>query len=100
MSLVTQVIHRVEVRFTISEGDFTYSDALYFSPEEYAQLSGAMLQSLQRARFDSWKSSILTARAVEPTKADMQGRLDAIAAEKETLEAQEVSLRSRVARMR
>lgn len=54
----------VQVRFTVTDGEHEYTDALYFTPEEHAALSPRDLAERQAARFDNWKA-IVTAPPIE-----------------------------------
>lgn len=48
--------------FTIEQDGYTFTDALWFSPEEYA--AGSDIAALQQARFAAWLA-VVTAPAVE-----------------------------------
>ena len=74
----------IQVRFTENAAKGTYSDALYFTQEEYATKSEADIQALKDARVAAFEA-IVKAPAVEPTKeqleleaSDLQSRLDEV----------------------
>ena len=56
---------QVVVRFTITEGDHSYSDALYFERPAYTALSDQELEAMQRARFENWLA-VINAPRPEP----------------------------------
>lgn len=57
---------QVVVKFVLQDGDFTYSDALYFTPEDYKVMTQKDLDALQVKRFDAWKVVVTTPR-IPPT---------------------------------
>lgn len=49
----------MQVRFTVeADGYPPYSDALYFTPAEYAALSPEALEELKQERWQAWRSSV------------------------------------------
>jgi len=49
---------RVQVKFTWKAGDMSYSDALYFSPEEYAKLTTEDIEKLKMERMKNWAETV------------------------------------------
>jgi carbamate kinase len=78
--------NQVVIRFTITEGDHSYSDALYFSQEEYSTLTESEITALQQERFNNWRKVVETP-APEPTAEEIAERVEAIA--RQQLDAQQ-----------
>lgn len=45
---------KIQINFTWEQDGIKYSDALYFTPEEYAKLSPADIEKMEKERFDNW----------------------------------------------
>lgn len=48
----------VKIPFTIMKDGLIYSDALYFTPDEYAAMTQDQIDAIQQDRFDKWVSLI------------------------------------------
>lgn len=83
----------IQVPFTIDATDDvpSFTDALYFTPEEYAALTPRKLETAKKARYTSWLAAIAPQEPVEVPReeqieqlraqvASMQAELDALAA--------------------
>jgi hypothetical protein len=77
----------VQIRFTVREGDHEYTDALYFTPEEFAALTEEQLEAMKVRRFENWKAIVTTPRP-EPTEEEKAAQLEALKAEQERIAAQ------------
>lgn len=86
-----QSTQQIQVRFTVTDGDDTFTDALYFSQEELASLTEEQLENMKHARFNNWKATVNAppAPVVELTP---QEKVDQIV----LLEAQKVALDTKI----
>jgi hypothetical protein len=57
--------------FTIEQDGYTFTDALWFSPEQYADISDADTAAMQQARFDAWLAMIQVPTAEDPILEDL-----------------------------
>lgn len=63
----------VQVSFSKkTESGVEFNDALYFSLEEFANVSEKDLENLKNKRFNKWEEDILTALLHEPTKEELE----------------------------
>lgn len=76
----------VQVRFTVVDGDDRFTDALFFTPADYAALKPADLQAQQLQRFNAWKAALI-APAPIPSPQDLQELADALLIEKARVDA-------------
>lgn len=74
MDIVDQVVEQVQIRFTVTDGDHTYSDALYFTPAEYAAKTPEEIEAMKLERFERWKA-VVTAPPRELTEEDKQAQI-------------------------
>lgn len=77
MEIQSNAAEQVVVRFTVNEGDHSYSDALYFTPAEYAALEPGHLEAMQQQRFAAWKQ-VVTAPPREVTVEERQAQIGAL----------------------
>lgn len=82
MAIVSTQQEQVVIRFTVIEGDLSYTDALYKSAAEWAALQAdpegqAKLTAEQQARFDHWKA-VLNTPGPEPTPEEQEAKLIAL----------------------
>lgn len=82
---------KVQVRFTVKDGDDRFTDALYFTTEERAALTDEQLQALQMARFEGYKAAV-AARPVARARTEEE-----IASELKSLEEQRAILDATIA---
>ena len=61
---------RVQVNFTAPSEFGDYSDALYFSPEEFASLTEERLQEMEAERVSKWVSAIKAAQEAAELEAE------------------------------
>jgi hypothetical protein len=58
---------QIQILFTKETVDgISFTDALYFSPEEYATLSEEQIEALKQERFDKWIYSVNNPPAPNP----------------------------------
>lgn len=63
----------IQVRFTQNTDYGTYSDALYFTPEEYATKTVSDFNLLKKQRIDNFINTVKNPLPqVEPTKEELQ----------------------------
>ena len=56
--IINQIDGKVQVIFKKSDGDRTYTDALWFSQEEYSMLTQEEILAMQDQRFSNWLAAI------------------------------------------
>ena len=78
----------IQHRFTVTEGDKSYSDAIVLPQADYNKLSSQDIETQKQTRFNTWKTIISTPPPVL-TKTE---QLAAIAEQKKTLQDQLVVL--------
>lgn len=83
MEIQSTVTEQVVVRFTVTDGDHSYSDALYFTPEEHAALDEKEIEAQQQKRFENWKT-VVTAPPRKITDEEKQAQIVSL---KEQLDA-------------
>jgi len=70
-----------------------FSDCLYYTPEEWANLQPSELQAKKKERTDNWKHMLEAPQPViEPTKADLEQQLAQIEEQKASLENQKAEI--------
>ncbi len=71
-----------------------YTDSLYFTPEDYEEITEEHLNTLKKERVDRWVENREKRKALvyEPTEEDL-------AAERDELELQKTELESRIAEL-
>lgn len=77
----------IQHRFTITEDDKTYSDAIVLPIDEYNALTSKQIETLKQDRFDNWKTAIST----PPPEVDPDVAIDDIQAQIDTLQEQKTS---------
>lgn len=83
----------IQHRFTIED----YSDALVKTIEEYEAMTPEDIEREKQERFDNWKRVIEEASnqpVVEPTKEELQERLDAVREERVRLTTEEDTVKA------
>lgn len=79
---------RVQVLFTEQTKHGEFTDALYFTPAEYAAMNKASIDQLKQERVDKHVEAIDKAPLRPgPTKAEIQAELDSLDAEKVQLQS-------------
>lgn len=74
-----------------------YSDAIYYTEEQYAKLDKEAHEATKQARVDNWKSTIENPPEVkEPTKEDMEAEIAALEEQKASLEARKTELADKI----
>lgn len=58
----------IRIMFTVTEGNDSFTDALYFTPAEYAGMTQEQIAALQKQRFDNWKAHIAAASQNQPSE--------------------------------
>lgn len=56
---------KIQVKFTWKAGDMPYSDALYFTPEEYAKLTPEAIEKMKLERMTNWANMVNAASRQE-----------------------------------
>ncbi len=66
----------IQVRFKRNKDGYKYSDALYFTEEEYDNLSNQEIKDLEDAKFEAWKFAVQNPPAPVPmTTQEKQDRI-------------------------
>jgi uncharacterized protein YaiL (DUF2058 family) len=91
MEIIDQIATQVQVRFTVTDGDHTYTDALYFTPEEYASKTPEEIEAMKVQRFENWKA-VVTAPPREPADEEKAEQLEALKQQQELLAQQIAAL--------
>jgi hypothetical protein len=73
--VTTTVTQQVVVSFEAVNGDDKYTDALYFTPAEFAALTNPQIRAQAVARYQAWKA-VVTAVRPPPTPAEIQANID------------------------
>ena len=71
MSAELQTNGWYKLDFTIEQDGYTFTDALWFSPEQYADISSDDMFAMQQARFDAWLAAIQVPIAEDPVLEDL-----------------------------
>lgn len=75
----------------------TYSDALYYAPEQYQKLAQEDIDKVKADRIAVWKDAVEHPVApVEVTKEEIQAQLNSIEDQKVSLESQKVELTAKL----
>lgn len=56
---------KIQVKFTWKAGDMSYSDALYFTPEQYEKLTPDEIEKMKLERMTNWANTVNTASRQE-----------------------------------
>lgn len=91
---------KIQVNFTMSDGVYKLSDALYFTEAEYKVLTKETLLALQQERFDAYVASQEAQKVVaaaEPTAVDLEKQLADINSQIELLQKQAAELTEQIA---
>lgn len=70
----------VQDKFTINQQGYSYTDALYFSKEEYDQLSVSDIEAMEQSRFDNWLTYIRPSPQSDPISVPEFGLMPGIVA--------------------
>lgn len=81
---------KIQVRFTVTDQGQTFTDALYFTSEEYAALTERELAEMQRARFDAWLALVQAPPLppVELSPEEIRGQIEQLQTQADALIAQ------------
>lgn len=82
---------RIQVLFSKfhEEKRIEFTDALYFTEEEYANLKPSELEDLKDTRFNSWKNMVDNPpEPVEPTKEQLQEEADMLQRQLDEIKAE------------
>ena len=63
---------RVKINFTKSNEQYSFSDALHFTEEEYAALTEHDIENMKQQRFDNWYAIITYVPTPEELAAEQQ----------------------------
>lgn len=88
---VIDAIDQIVIKFRQPTEHGEYSDALYFTREEYAKLSEADIEAMIATRVSNW-IAVITAPRPEPTEKEKAAQVDAM--KQQQLATQEQILRS------
>lgn len=88
---------RVQILFTEDTQYGEYTDALYFTPEEYLLKTQADLDILKQQRVSGYVNAIKNAPApVEPTKEELQAQIVSIDEQSASLAVQKVEIQAKI----
>lgn len=81
---------QIQVKFTIQQDGLTFTDALYFGPDEYKKLSDSDIEAMKQERFDNYKATIANARKLpqeQPVEqiASVDDQIESLNASRQTL---------------
>lgn len=88
---VIDAIDQIVIKFRQPTEHGEYSDALYFTREEYAKLSEADIEAMIATRVSNW-IAVITAPRAEPTEEEKTAQVDVM--KQQQLATQEQILRS------
>ena len=90
MALLTRPEVDIRWRFSYDTAQGRFSDALYFTPDQYQALAVGDILQMQRDRRDAWLEALRQARinARAATRAELQAARDALAKQISALEAE------------
>ena len=94
----------VQVRFqedvNIKGMNLQYSDALYYTPEQYAAMKQSDIDAVKAERVANWKNIMENPAPVkEPSKEELIAQIAAMDEQKVCLEAQKVELQAKITAM-
>lgn len=87
----TEEIVKVQVQFTLTEGAISFTDCLYFTQEEYVNISPDTLEDMKRERFENWKKAVqnpLPAPTPEIVLQGIEEQIEMLQRQKEMIEAE------------
>lgn len=88
---------KIQVLFSEETGFGTYTDALYFTEEEFKIISEKTIDSLIQERVDAWvNEGNHTSPLPEPTKEDLLNSLQAIEAQKMELDSIKIQIELKI----
>ncbi len=82
---------KVMVKFTITEGKLSYTDALYYDLAIYPSIPKATIDSAKQSRFDTWKTELAKPHPpldIDKTIADIQTQIDLLTQQKAAYQQQ------------
>lgn len=96
----TQTV-KVQVQFSedvdVKGTKITYSDALYFTPEKYAEMKQDEIDTLKQERINNWKAVIETPIIEkEITKEDLEAQIASLEEQKASIKSQKVELNAKL----
>jgi hypothetical protein len=94
----------VQVRFkdtvTVKGMDLEYSDAIYYTQEQYSKLDLDAHEAIKKERIDNWKNAIENPpAAVEPTKEQLEAEQVSIDEQVAALQARKTELTDKISTM-
>lgn len=87
MDIQNEEVQQYVVKYTVKEGDHTYTDALYFTAEEWAEATPESIEAEQQRRFQNWLS-FLSTPVPELTEEEKAAHLESLKQQQENLAAQ------------
>ena len=87
----------IQHRFTITEGDKSFSDALVLPKSEYEVLTLQQIETQKQQRFNNWKTIISTPQPKQ-SKTEMLASIDKDLASLEEQKTQLLSLKDEVSK--
>lgn len=82
------------VKFTITEGDKTFTDALYYDLGAYPSIPKQTIEAAKQGRFDNWKIEIAKPQPpidLDKAIADCQAQIDFLIQQKASYQTQKAS---------
>ena len=64
MAIEVKSTVKVQIPFTVIEGNDTFSDALYMTMDEYAAMTAEQITAVQHERYQNWKEHIAAQSAI------------------------------------
>jgi len=81
---------KVEVNFTVIDGDWTYMDSLVFSAEDFNKTTEKTLNNQIEQKYSEWKTALETPASPKET---VEEKLERLEKQKEKLEVEILALK-------
>lgn len=92
---------KIQIRFKEQTEKGEYSDALYFSEEEYNSIAQKRLQELKQQRIDAWVEKVnKQSKSRELTEDEISNAILDIDKQKEELDIQKIDLLSKLSMLK
>lgn len=84
----------VQVKYTITEGKLSFTDALYYDLDDYSSIPKATIDAQKQERFDAWKAELAKPKPpidLDQALLDCQAQIDYYTAQKASYQAQKTA---------
>lgn len=84
----------VQVKYTVTEGKFNFTDALYYDYNSYPSVPKATIDAQKQARFDAWKIELAKPKPpvdLDAAITEAQKQADYWAAQKQSYQEQKAA---------